>query len=131
MKKLILTALAILLGGLFVAVTYSTTDTALVCVGEETIDNNRKPVELTVSLTDYRWWVRLWNDSSDGMLWVESPGTWVKFYPKIKRIGSSWQIYDNDSLFSIVGNLSRISRKLNLKTPQGFYEGKCETVAPL
>jgi hypothetical protein len=74
-------------------------------------------------LTEYRWWVNLWNDS-DGMLRVEIPGNNAESFFYLKRVKDQIQIWaERDATIS--GSYLLPSAKLFIAIKPGDFRGIC------
>lgn len=74
-------------------------------------------------LTEYRWWVNLWNDS-DGMLRVEIPGNNAETFLYLKRVEDQIQIWTvRDATTS--GSYLLPGAKLSIAIKSGDFRGAC------
>ncbi len=127
--------LAILIVGLvaiFLFVTnFSVTETILNCKGEITDARQSRPSILYASLNEYRWWVGLWNDRSDGDLTIELPEMRYFYFDTLKEnLNTLLHIFNRDfkgdpDKLEFMGSYSRLSKSLKLDTPFGFFDGTC------
>jgi len=92
------------------------------CTGKILSSENTEPITVYIILEEYRWWVGLWSDS-DGNVKLEIPNKTVDYYSHVIKVGSQLQIYNKPS--EMKGNFSMLSKVLSLKTPIGFFDGKC------
>jgi hypothetical protein len=116
-----------LASGVFVIFAFSTTESVFRCDGQ--IVGERQPATLFMTLTEYRWWFRLWNES-DGIVVIEAPkeGLPQQSYAAIKSVGNSMRrISENFGKNSsgLHGVFYKVSRYLALDTPRGHFEGTC------
>lgn len=78
-----------------------------------------------IKLNEYRFWVALWSyNKSDGNFHTEIPNELFDYYSKILEVGDQIQIYNNDSIG--IGNFSKLSKTLAIKTTKGFFDGACK-----
>jgi len=76
------------------------------------------------SLEEYRWWVHLWSDL-DGFLTIEIPDDTSEYYDGIEDSGEILEIWKDSKR---QGPFSKLSMRINLKTPTGYYSGTCTKV---
>lgn len=107
-------------------VNFSETKQNLICSGTITKEGVSEDSTIYLELSDYRPWVKLWNDS-EGYINLEIPNEWVEYYSYIKREGHQLQIYETYPEKTLKGNLSTLSKSLSidLGSPFGFFEGSC------
>jgi hypothetical protein len=100
------------------------------CFGKISYKGNTRPITIYVKLAEYRWWVGLWGDGSDGYLNLEIPNTWVDYYGYIEESGDQRFIYDYEKYpqKTLKGNFSILSKTLTLDTAMGFFDGVCSVV---
>lgn len=123
MKKALLALLIISSLVLVIVFNFSEMPSKYACNGVFSSGEDSVKGEIFVKLNQYRFWVALWShNKSDGSFHIEIPNELVDYYSKILGIGEQIQIYENDS---IVGNFSKLSKTLAIKTPKGFFDGKC------
>jgi hypothetical protein len=102
---------------------FSSKESQLVCHGTLDRSNESIGVDLNMRLTEYRWWVNLWNDS-DGMLRVEIPGNNAETFLYLKRVEDQIQIWTvRDATTS--GSYLLPSAKLSIAIKSGDFRGAC------
>jgi len=102
---------------------FSSKESQLVCHGTLDRSNESIGVDLNMRLTEYRWWVNLWNDS-DGMLRVEIPGNNAETFLYLKRVEDQIQIWTvRDATTS--GSYLLPSAKLSIAIKSGDFRGTC------
>ncbi len=77
-----------------------------------------------LKLNEYRWWVGLWSNA-DGNLHTEIPNVHLDYYSDITKVGDQLQIREGGQP---VGNFSKLSKVIQLKTYKGFFDSKCEVI---
>ena len=123
-KYLGVAILAIVVLFLFVS-NFSSVTSKFECAGKMSFGENSEPKTIYIVLEEYRWWVGLWSDS-DGNVKLEIPNETFKFYQHVVEVGNLRQIYDSPT--EMKGSFSTLSKTLSLKTPFGFFDGKCESI---
>ena len=109
--------------GLFLFVAnFSSVASNYECAGEISFDESSESKTIYIVLEEYRWWVGLWSDS-DGNVKLEIPNKHLDYYSHVVEVGSQLQIYDPPN--EMKGHFSTLSKTLALKTPYGFFDGKC------
>ena len=83
-----------------------------------------RPQTIFLKLTEYRWWVGLWSNST-GSLWLEIPNSNVAYFGHLTRAGDLIQIFDKEGA-GPSGNFSTLSNAVELRiAPQQVFEGRC------
>lgn len=119
-------ALLFIVIGLFLFVAnFSSAASNYECPGEISTGENKAPKTIYIVLEEYRWWVGLWSDS-DGNLKLEIPNEHLDYYSHVVEVGNQLQIYDPPN--EMKGHFSTLSKTLALKTPYGFFDGKCVAI---
>jgi hypothetical protein len=122
----ILGLLLLVIVSLFIFVAnFSVVSSKYKCTGEISLEGNKESKTLFIVLAEYQWWVGLWSDS-DGNVQLEIPNNHVGYYSHVVDVGNQRQIYDSPN--EMKGNFSTLSKTLSLKTPYGFFDGKCVDV---
>lgn len=117
---LVVAALALFL----LVVKFSAVEMVYACKGTITESNDKKDGEVYIRLTDYRFWVGLWN-KSDGALWVEAPGSTVGYFSHLRKTGDLYTISESPEK-PFAGDFSSLSRRLDLRvTSYLSFEGSC------
>ena len=116
--------LAIMALFLFV-VNFSSSSSKFECAGKITSGEKETPKTVYIELEEYRWWVSLWSNS-DGNIQLEISNEHVGYYDHIVEVGNQLQIYDPPK--EMKGNFSTLSKTLALKTPYGFFDGRCRSI---
>lgn len=113
---------------LLVAVmTLSQVETRFQCSGEMSSGTSPHPIKIFLRLTEYRWWVGLWNDS-DGFLRVEIPNKAFDSF-EIAETGDFLRISETrDSKSQFKGTFSTLSSTLTLETSAGLFDGTCTKI---
>ena len=121
-------AILIVIIGLVVVVKYSSTTTVYECDGKQDYELEGQPrsylAKMFLKLEEYRWWVHLWSES-DGFLTVEIPDDTNEFYEGIQDSGDMLEVWKDGTR---QGLFSRLSMRLSLKNPNGYYSGTCKRV---
>jgi hypothetical protein len=122
---------AVLVAAFIVLANFSATESAFRCEGEITAQSQKKSATFFMTLTDYRWWVKLWSNS-DGMLLIEAPKEGLPYQPYLgtQKVGNGARhIYENsDEAGGVKGQRGayyKRSNYLTLDTPRGLFEGDC------
>jgi hypothetical protein len=112
--------------GLFLFVAnFSSVASNYECKGEIASGETKAPKTIYIVLEEYRWWVGLWGDS-DGNVKLEIPNEHLGYYSHVVEVGNQLQIYDPPN--EMKGHYSTLSKTLALKTPYGFFDGKCVVI---
>ena len=123
MKRLLIQFVLIFILLLTLVGLFSSKESQLVCHGTLDRSNESIGVDLNMRLTEYRWWVNLWNDS-DGMLRVEIPGSNAETFLYLKRVEDQIQIWTvRDATTS--GSYLLPSAKLSIAIKSGDFRGTC------
>ena len=123
MKRLLIQFALIFILLLTLVGLFSSKESQLVCHGTLDRSNESIGVDLNMRLTEYRWWVNLWNDS-DGMLRVEIPGNNAETFLYLKRVEDQIQIWTvRDATTS--GSYLLPSAKLSIAIKSGDFRGTC------
>lgn len=110
-----------------ILVFFSTTETKYLCNGDITKDSKVRDSTIYLKFTEYRWWVHLWGNGSDGMMDMEIPGKTYDSFHYVKRIGDQIQFWrDKGSL--IGGYYSTLSGHMGLNNHFGVFEGECKVI---
>jgi len=104
---------------------FSAVESRFECSGDISAEGVSHPTTIYMVLTEYRWWVGLWSDY-DGNIWVELPDKTLHYYGNIEKILTNYHI--NDPI-SGRGTFSTLSKALDIKTPYGFFDGKCKNIS--
>jgi len=119
-------SLLLIVIGLFLFVAnFSSISSNYECLGEMSTGENKSSKTIYIVLEEYRWWVGLWSDS-DGNLKLEIPNEHLDYYSQVVEVGNQLQIYDPPN--EMKGHFSTLSKTLALKTPYGFFDGKCVAI---
>ena len=122
-------SLAVTLVVVLVAVAkFSDTKSIFRCEGELTIragQGQKKPATVFMTLTEYRWWVKLWGGESDGNVIIEAPAEGIyQYFGDLRKVGDSTRhIYD--SFGGLKGAYYKVSQYLSVDTSSGFFDGDC------
>ena len=123
MKRLLIQFVLIFILLLTLVGLFSSKESQLVCHGTLDRSNESIGVDLNMRLTEYRWWVNLWNDS-DGMLRIEIPGNTAETFFYLKRVEDQIQISTvRDATTS--GSYLLPSAKLFIAIKSGDFRGTC------
>ncbi|MCF6319035.1 MAG: hypothetical protein L3J83_07120 [Proteobacteria bacterium] len=95
------------------------------CTGEILVDEKPSSATIYIVLMEYRWWVGLWSES-DGNIQLEIPNKTLSYYSHIVEAGNRFRIYNPPN--EMKGYYSTLSNTLALKTPLGFFDGKCKEI---
>ena len=115
--------LLLVIVGLFLFVAnFSSVSSNYECTGEISLGESKESKTLFIVLEEYRWWVGLWGNS-DGNVQLEIPNEHAGYYSHVVEVGNQLQIYEPPN--EMKGNFSTLSKTLALKTPYGFFDGKC------
>jgi hypothetical protein len=109
---------------------FSAGDSIYRCEGNLSEEGEARTATIFVTLTDYRWWVKLWS-TSDGMVLVEAPQEQLPYEPYLglEKVGDSARhIYDDSDRRHLRGAFYKVSGYLMLDTPRGHFEGNCTPV---
>lgn len=107
-----------------VVVKFSAVETIYACKGTVTEADDKNKGEAYIRLSEYRFWVALWN-KSDGDLWVEVPGRTVGWFSHLKKSGDIYAISESSNN-GFAGDFSSLSRSLSLRVSGNlFFEGSC------
>ena len=118
--------LLLIVVGLFLfVVNFSSVASNYECAGEISSGESKTSKTIYIVLEEYRWWVGLWGDS-DGNVKLEIPNEHLGYYGHVVEAGNQLQIYDPPN--AMKGHFSTLSKTLALKTPYGFFDGKCVAI---
>lgn len=120
--KYLAVLLLVVIGLLLLNANFSSVASNYECKGELSVGESNVEKTVYIVLEEYRWWVGLWSDSHGHML-LEIPNEHVNYYNQLVEVGNQIQIYDPPN--KVKGNFSTLSKVLALKTPYGFFDGKC------
>lgn len=117
--------LLIVLGVFMFVANFSSASSNYECTGILASGETKAPKTIYIALEEYRWWVGLWSDS-DGNVKLEIPNDHLDYYSHVVELGNQLQIYDPPN--DMKGHFSTLSKTLSLKTPYGFFDGKCVVI---
>ena len=125
--KIILKLIVIGLILLTVVILFSTTETKYQCNGSMTKETKVTDSTIYLKFTEYRWWVHLWGNGSDGMMDLEIPGKTFINYNYVKRVGDQIQ-FSKDKGSLIGGYYSTLSGHSGVNDYFGVFEGECKVI---
>jgi hypothetical protein len=106
---------------------FSAVESRFQCPGEISSKDGSHPVTIYLKLKEYRWWVRLWNES-DAAIHIEIPNTYGDYFGNVKKVGDQYQVFD--SAKNLKGNFSALSKTLAIQLPikrkTDFFDGTCK-----
>ena len=127
-KKIAILVVALL----FVVINFSEIETKYACKG--VIVETKEQTDVYIISAEYRWWVGLWSKSK-GYLILEIPNIGHEYYGHVVNNLTGVTIYKKEyapdatePTYKLYGNFSELSGILALKTPIGFFDGKCSLV---
>ena len=123
MKRFFIRFIFIFIALLALVGIFSSTESQFECTGVMRGTRQATQSTLNLRLTQYRWWVKFWNDS-DGMLKIEIQAGHPEWFLYLNRAGDQLMIArDIGATFS--GHYSMGSKHLNLLTGSGEFSGEC------
>lgn len=123
MKRILIQFVLIFILLLTLVGLFSSKESQLVCHG--TLDRGHESISATLNmrLTEYRWWVHLWNDS-DGILKVQIPEKNAETFLYLKKLEDQIQIWSVKDA-AISGSYSLPNARLSLAINAGDFRGAC------
>jgi len=120
-----------------VVANYSEEVTQYSCLGTyKTKNETEEPGEVFIKVNKYRWWVGIWNDKSDGTIFVEyrkgiDPNTKIPLSYIDHLLDTSHAegvIHIRDSKMTPAGAFYLLSGSVTLKSTYGWFDGKCSKI---
>lgn len=117
--------LAILTIGLTIVINTGVEDFNFTCDGIETVDQDNHPIEFSLRIEKYRWFI-FWSDD-DGSAYLETHSGHLHLFPYFSDDGIYWHFADKAFLVAPFGRFSTISNKTMIGLREGHtLEGRCQ-----
>lgn len=114
---------------LLVVINFSEVKTNFVCDGELNRKGKAVPEKAFLELSEYRWWVHLWNASYGNLKAQLDNDVWSTYAPKVDRIGDgalATYMFWNYEANKLLGGLRAANGALTLNlADEVVFTGKC------